>query len=321
MRTKLFLVILTIFLLPNMAWGQEPTVTTSFKGFYTYTLYGEEYTDITYNEDQTTGEWELWSPWPPYWVQSPSESGGLRFSLDYNSYEPFDVGWFDSNFNLYGTIKKGDLIASITTNVQLGQGCQGYVNIYKLGSSYTQLCEYRITNSQNETINLYSEKDSETFNGDNIRIEFKGITTTYNLDDFILKSINLYNLQTTPATPQFSGGNGTADSPYLIGNATDLKDFCECIDNGQLNDKVFQLSADIDCSQLGEFSPIGYKDDNMDYSFKGTFDGNGKTISNLTIEDGEWEYAGLFGYIKSEGVVENLALSDVRTPVAADPWA
>ena len=298
MRAKLFLVILTIFLLPQMAWGQEPTVTTSFKGL------DDDYS-IIYDRDQTTGEWTWTTPWPAYWVPSPSESGGLTFYLDYSESQSFDVAYFTSKFALYGTVKKGDLIATITTNDFLQNG----FIIVKGGSSNSTLCELNIFNSHAGTYYLYSEKDSETFNGENIRIDLTRIETSYNMDDFVLKSINLYNLQTTPVTPQFSGGNGTADSPYLIGNATDLKDLSECINSGQLNDKVFQLSADIDCSQLDEFSPIGYKDDNMDYSFKGTFDGNGRTISNLTIE-GNYEYAGLFGYV-SEGTIENLTLENI----------
>ena len=119
---------------------------------------------------------------------------------------------------------------------------------------------------------------------------------------------------TTLITTQlFSGGNGTANSPYQIGNAEDLRNLAVYMYSGLLSNEAFQLSADIDCDGLNGFIPIGYKDDITDNSFKGTFDGNSKTISNLSMDltnnNRTYEYAGLFGYV-SGGTIENLTLDN-----------
>ena len=54
------------------------------------------------------------------------------------------------------------------------------------------------------------------------------------------------------------------------------------------------------------WEPIGT---NYPY-FTGTFDGQGKTISNLFINRGSTRYVGLFGYVDSGGSVKNVGLED-----------
>ena len=67
------------------------------------------------------------------------------------------------------------------------------------------------------------------------------------------------------------------------------------------------LADNIDLTGI-DWTPIG-KDDNKAYT--GTFDGNGKTITGLTVT-GSNDYAGLFGYIGSGGMVKNVVLEDVQ---------
>lgn len=85
---------------------------------------------------------------------------------------------------------------------------------------------------------------------------------------------------------------------------------------------VFNLTADIDLGGM-EWEPIGY---NYDYvsdiagsitdtypdvytnAFCGTFNGNGHTISNFTITDPRFKYAGLFGSL-NHAVINNLNIT------------
>lgn len=89
----------------------------------------------------------------------------------------------------------------------------------------------------------------------------------------------------------------------------------------------YKLTANIDLSGVS-FTPIGTKD----APFTGTFDGDGKTISNLTINSASM-YTGLFGYISgvrddsksvsdatswSNGIVKNLNLTDASVTSTQD---
>lgn len=67
----------------------------------------------------------------------------------------------------------------------------------------------------------------------------------------------------------------------------------------------YELVNDIDMSSWGNFIPIGA----TSKEFKGTFDGKGYTIKNLTV--GDSLFASLFGYVK-EGGIKNLSLENVN---------
>ena len=62
--------------------------------------------------------------------------------------------------------------------------------------------------------------------------------------------------------------------------------------------------------------PIGV---NAQYSFKGTFNGNGKTITGLYINDPGRLYAGLFGYVFTGGKVENVIIKDADITARGNP--
>ena len=101
-----------------------------------------------------------------------------------------------------------------------------------------------------------------------------------------------------------SGGDGTSESPLLIKTYNDLKDLATYVNNGTLNTERIKLDADIDCDGKTDFEPIG----NGSKQFEGTFDGNHKTISNLSIINVNSQDVGLFGY--NDGTITDLTLSN-----------
>ena len=99
-------------------------------------------------------------------------------------------------------------------------------------------------------------------------------------------------------------GAGTEASPYEITSAADLKKLAENVKNGtDYEGKYFKQTADIDLEDK-EWTPIGTKVYTGEFGrsetrhFKGTFDGDGHQITNLTIT-GRNEYVGLFGYVRN----------------------
>ena len=108
-----------------------------------------------------------------------------------------------------------------------------------------------------------------------------------------------------------SGGDGTWESPLLIKNYNDLKDFATYVNNGTLTTEHIKLDADIDCTGKTDFTPIGTESK----PFQGDFYGNNKTISNLHfISTESTNFAGLFGKVESSKSskmsVEKLTLSN-----------
>ena len=109
-------------------------------------------------------------------------------------------------------------------------------------------------------------------------------------------------------------GDGTEANPYTIGNLAQLKAFRDDVNAGNnYQGKYVALADDIDLNNE-EWTPIG----NNTNQFKGYFDGNEKTISNLKIS-GSNRYVGLFGYIKGQGMsasttpsVKDLTLENVN---------
>lgn len=140
---------------------------------------------------------------------------------------------------------------------------------------------------------------------------------------------------TTVAT-SFDGGNGTAETPYLISScsqlaklATDLQADPTCTlgvhylltSDLTFNDSVFTRivpttrkndSADYpaDSSVFHRTPIIGkYVKDGVSTYFEGSFDGGGHTISGLFVWDQGITYAGLFSMCRG-ATIKNLRITD-----------
>ena len=95
-------------------------------------------------------------------------------------------------------------------------------------------------------------------------------------------------------------------STYEVYNAEGLKNIAELVNEEWKLDINITLTDDIDLTGI-DWTPIGA----IYNSYTGTFDGNGKTITGLTVT-GSDQYAGLFGYIGSGGTVKNVVLEGVQ---------
>ena len=98
----------------------------------------------------------------------------------------------------------------------------------------------------------------------------------------------------------------TTTNTYTVYNADGLLAWAKAV---QINLRVnCILTADIDLTGR-EWTQIGTDENN---SYNGIFDGNGKTITGLTVNQSEKYNAGLFGCLGSGGKVQNLTLENVN---------
>ena len=113
---------------------------------------------------------------------------------------------------------------------------------------------------------------------------------------------------------------------YEVYNAEGLKNIAELVNEEWKLGINITLTDNIDLTDI-DWTPIG-KDDNKAYT--GTFDGNGKTITGLTVNQEGTNYVGLIGYLGSGGKVQNVVLEGVQITsdnssgyaggVAGDSW-
>ena len=117
-----------------------------------------------------------------------------------------------------------------------------------------------------------------------------------------------YKLGLTAGDEIITNANGeiavNADGYYEIHDAADLMAFAALVNDGEaeINGK---LMADIDMT--GEtWTPIG----NSSKNYAGIFDGQGYTVSNLTVTSNS-SYIGLFGYVNA-GTVKNVTVKNAN---------
>ena len=109
-------------------------------------------------------------------------------------------------------------------------------------------------------------------------------------------------------------GTGTEVDPFLIEDLDDLIWFRDQVDlqladgSTQFAGKYFKLTADIDLAGIN-WNPIGSMTGDHG-SFKGVFDGNGHTISNLYVEQAGTGL-GLFARTAGNAVIKNVNLDNV----------
>jgi hypothetical protein len=114
---------------------------------------------------------------------------------------------------------------------------------------------------------------------------------------------------------EYGGGTGDSNNPYLIYTAVQMNKIG--LDTNDWS-KCFKLMADIDLSGYTgqQYNIIGYGTSQGGMPFRGTFDGNWRTISNFHYSlQGNKDYIGIFGSVS--GRVKNLGLLE---PMIVNPY-
>ncbi len=118
----------------------------------------------------------------------------------------------------------------------------------------------------------------------------------------ILTAMTFFALCTVAFTGKtMAQADGTEGNPFLVATVADLQKVGSGTDGWTLS-AHYRQTADIDLSSLN-WTPIGDNDN----QFRGTYDGYGYSISNLTASHQTRDCVGLFGYT-SGVVIRNVAL-------------
>lgn len=101
-------------------------------------------------------------------------------------------------------------------------------------------------------------------------------------------------------------GSGTESEPYQIYDREDMDMLSDAVNAGvPFEGQCFKVMNDINLGgEENPWTPIGWYDydNDVEFAFSGSFDGNGKTISGLYV-DSENNYQGLFGYVAYSSIL------------------
>ena len=215
-----------------------------------------------------------------------------------------------SGYNLYKYTAPEDGILDVTAN---SNGKVTYGTLWESRTATSCLTYNDFGNGRDFKITYYVTKGTTYYIGAR---ESNGIAIEGN----VTLNVKLTQL------PAGMTGNGSEAKPFVLKTADHLAWFRDYVNGGHPNawakiaDDVKEIDMSTVChkadteKQVAELSwnPIG----NSDISYQGTFDGKGKTISNLYINaisenTGFIGYAGFFGYVDA-GSIKNITFNNAK---------
>ena len=253
---------------------------------YVGTLTGEQRVDINASANVTNSN-----------VSGNSYVGGVYGAARTLSYVTIDnvnvkgdtsvggiVGNVGSSKYTSNTVMKNSMVTGTTYTKAINGGQYGSARNYLLLN--IKLNNEDVSNSTTDTINdinTYEVAGIDTYiGGDNDN-------TGYYFDYNDQNKIVITTVEDNPIV-QLENGTGTKEDPYLISSEEDWK---KASATSTTSDTYFKLTKDLDFSNK-KFYMLGSKNN----EFKGTLDGNGKKISNLSInvpKVSSFDYVGIIG--------------------------
>ena len=115
-------------------------------------------------------------------------------------------------------------------------------------------------------------------------------------------------------------GSGSESNPYIILYASQLDLLATLVNGGnEFNNTFFKLGADINYTHTTDWDDANSTENNytaigksLSFSFNGTLDGQGHTVSGIRIYKTNTDYQGLFGYLDNDARVKNVAVANAR---------
>ena len=233
-------------------------------------------------------------------------------------------------------LKLGNNLITIEKTYGSRDEISGY-NLYKYTAPEDGRLEVTANSNSNETCGTLWESPTaasrliydDSSNWPDFKITYtvtKGTTYYIGAREFFGKAIegevklNVKMNGLDRELPAGMTGKGTEAEPFVLKTADHLAWFRDCVNEcntlvcAKIADEVKEIDMSTVChkadteKQIAELSwtPIG----NFDNNYQGTFDGNGKTISNLYI-NATSEFAGFFGYLAG-GNIKNITFDNAK---------
>lgn len=270
---------------------------------------------INCKAQSTSGEWE---PFLGYYC-----TGGIAGRSDgpiYNCYAEIAYagkkGQTTKEVLYMGGIAgiSNGIIENCISSITFSGSNTGYITALEMQNSSLQ------SNYRNESNNSGLGNDQNSINGGILNNNQINSILQSNISEYVyFHPLNNWNNLTLTLNvqedaiikPFTGGGSGLLQDPFLIKEYSNLVEIATII-NQQNNNNLsyyttahYKVISDLDLSN-SNWIPIG---NSSTTPFKGHFDGNGKTISNLKMT-ASTDFAGLFGYTDGASI-KNIILKDI----------
>lgn len=191
---------------------------------------------------------------------------------------------------------------STTTSAFEGKGHTFSIDVREPISDAKYTYQWQVSTDNGRAWNDVTEgtgANTSTYTTENLTLESTGKryrVVVISSTDVISNNVLTTNSTTLTVVPQFDGGEGTLESPYLVSTSEQFNSIRHYLSSH------FKLTADIDLSIYSDWKPIG----TGGYAFTGSLDGDNYTISNLTTTG-----TGLFSQTQNADLV-NFKLENVK---------
>ena len=123
----------------------------------------------------------------------------------------------------------------------------------------------------------------------------------------------------------FGGGDGSSGSPYLISTPEQLALLAYQVNEGEqsYDGKYFSITANLSLDKTVGSKVVWVPIGRSSHPFKGTVNGNGHSVSGMTITATSTSYThyfGLFGTIE-DGSISGLTVKEASITLTANDWA
>ena len=171
--------------------------------------------------------------------------------------------------------------------------------------------EIKITSSTMKINNVLVLTTVKTYDGEYVPLNYICNPNNQNVVSFQTPEVSTIHINgfVVDYVPLVTLANFTklSDDSYLISTKEDLANLATLVNDHYNDCNGITFRQDTDISINYDANEVIGRD--AKHPFRGTYDGQGHSISNINVDFGTRSYVGIFGYLK-DGTVQNLEVKD-----------